>query len=191
MIAGDKRSFWDMGREPWLVLGLATLAIHLIFNAGYGIFRDELYFIVCGDRLAWGYVDQPPLIPLLASWSHALFGNVLVGFRLIPALALSATVALSVEFARSLGGGRFAQWLVGLCILFSPYFLAIGQLIITDIFQPLTWLACGWLLVRLQTGDERWWIAFGVVVGRDRPPRRQSQGYVRRPPSTWPMPTAP
>ena len=75
--------------EPWLVLGVASLAIHLIFNGGYGIFRDELYFIVCGDRPAWGYVDQPPLIPLLASWSHALFGQFLVGFRLIPAIALS------------------------------------------------------------------------------------------------------
>jgi hypothetical protein len=166
MVEGDKRSFSFTGREPWLVLGLASLAIHLIFNGGYGIFRDELYFIVCGDRAAWGYVDQPPLIPLLASWSHALFGNFLVGFRLVPAVALSATVALSAEFARALGGGRFAQWLVGLCVLFSPLFLAIGLLFTTDIFQPLTWLACGWFLVRLaQTEDERWWIPFGAVVG--------------------------
>jgi hypothetical protein len=166
VIEGNRSSFSFYGREPWLVLGLAALAIHLTFNAGYGIFRDELYFIVCGDRPAWGYVDQPPLIPILASWSHALFGNALVGFRLIPALALSATIALSVDFARSLGGGRFAQWLVGLSVLFSPYFLALGQLFITDIFQPLTWLACGWLVVRLtRTGDERLWIPFGVVVG--------------------------
>jgi 4-amino-4-deoxy-L-arabinose transferase-like glycosyltransferase len=166
MIAEDKRSLLGIGREPWLLLGLATLAIHLIFNAGYGIFRDELYFIVCGERPAWGYVDQPPLIPLLASWSHALFGNFLVGFRLVPAFTMSATVALSVVFARALGGGRFAQWLVGLSVLFSPYFLAIGQLFITDIFQPLTWLACSWFLVRLaQTGNERWWMAFGVIVG--------------------------
>jgi hypothetical protein len=166
MIAGDKRSFLFIAREPWLVLGFATLAIHLIYNAGYGIFRDELYFIVCGDRAAWGYVDQPPLIPLLASWSHALFGNFLVGFRLIPALALSATVALSAEFARTLGGGHFAQWLTGLCVLFCPHFLAIGLLFTTDTFQPVTWLACGWFFVRLaQTGNERWWIPFGVVVG--------------------------
>lgn len=166
MIAGYKRSFWIIGREPSLLLGLATLAIHLVFNAGYGIFRDELYFIVCGDRPAWGYVDQPPLIPLLASWSHTLFGNFLVGFRLIPALALSVTVALSAEFARAVGGGRFAQWLAGLCVLFSPQFLAIGLLFTTDTFQPLTWLACGWFLVRLaKSGDERWWIPFGVVVG--------------------------
>src|SRR5271168_170156 len=166
MIEGEKRNFSLSGREPWLVLGLASLAIHLIFNGGYGIFRDELYFIVCGDRPAWGYVDQPPLIPLLASWSHALFGNYLVGFRLVPALALSATVAFSAEFARALGGGRFSQWLAGVCVLCSSQFLAIGLLFTTDTFQPLTWLACGWFLVRLaQTGDERWWIPFGVVVG--------------------------
>jgi hypothetical protein len=152
--------------EPWLVLGVAALAIHLVFNGGYGIFRDELYFIVCGDRPAWGYVDQPPLIPLLASWSHALFGNFLVGFRLVPALAASATVAMSAEFARAVGGGRFAQWLAGLCVLCGPHFLAIGLLFTTDTFQPLTWLACGWFLVRLaKTADERWWIPFGVVVG--------------------------
>ena len=166
MMEGNKQSSSFTGREPWLVLGLACLVIHLIFNGGYGIFRDELYFIVCGDRLAWGYVDQPPLIPLLASWSHALFGNFLVGFRLVPALALSATVALSAEFARTLGGGRFAQWLAGLCVLCSPAFLGMGLLFTTDTFQPLTWLACGWFLVRLaQTGEERWWIPFGVVVG--------------------------
>src|SRR5271165_3763991 len=166
MDAHPQRNFLIIGREPWLVLGVAAFVVHLIFNSGYGSFRDELYFIVCGERPAWGYVDQPPLIPFLASWSHALFGNFLVGFRLIPALALSATVALSAEFARTLGGGRFAQWLAGVCVLCAPQFLAIGLLFTTDTFQPLTWLACGWFLVRLaQTGDERWWIPFGVVVG--------------------------
>ena len=101
MMEGNKRSPSFTGREPWLVLGLACLVIHLIFNGGYGIFRDELYFIVCGERLAWGYVDQPPLIPLLAAWSHALFGNFLVGFRLVPALALGIGV-LATPARRSL-----------------------------------------------------------------------------------------
>src|SRR5271154_2010439 len=166
MNEADQRSFSFIGREPWLVLGLASLTIHLIFNGGYGIFRDELYFIVCGDRPARGYVDQPPLIPLLASWSHAVFGNFLVGFRLVPALALSASVALSAEFARAVGGGRFAQWLAGLCVLCSPQFLADGLLFTTDTFQPLTFLACGWFLVRLaKNADERWWIPLGVVAG--------------------------
>lgn len=152
--------------RPSLVLGGLTLLVHLIFNAGYGIFRDELYFIVCGQRLAWGYVDQPPLIPMLAAWSYALAGDWLVGFRLIPALALSATVAMTAEFVRAAGGGRYAQWLAGLCVALSGFFLAIGLLFTTDNFQPLCWLACAWVLVRLeQTRDERWWLAFGAVVG--------------------------
>jgi hypothetical protein len=152
--------------RPSLVLGLVTLAFHLGVNGGYGIFRDELYFIVCGRHPAWGYVDQPPLVPLLTAGSYGLFGNFLVGFRLIPALAMAATVAATAEFARFLGGGRFAQWLAGLCVLAAPQFLAIGLLFTTDTFQPLTWLACGWFLVRLeQSGEERWWIPVGVTVG--------------------------
>jgi len=161
---------WSFSRSDWtrpsLVLGLVTLAVHLLFNSGYGFFRDELYFIVCGQHPAWGYVDQPPLVPLIAAQSYALFGNFLVGFRLPPALAISATVALTAEFARVLGGGRYAQWLAGLCVLGSGYYLAIGMLLTTDLIQPLTWLGLSWCLVRLvQTGDERWWITFGIVAG--------------------------
>lgn len=165
MPTGRANAAWDWTR-PSLLAGFAALLIHLAFNQGYGIFRDELYFIVCGQRLAWGYVDQPPLIPLLAAWSHALFPNWLVGFRLVPALAMSATVAATAEFARAIGGGRFAQWLAGLCALLAPFYLAIGLLFTTDAFQAITWLGCAWCLVRIeQTRDERWWLAFGAIAG--------------------------
>ncbi len=152
--------------RPSLLLGLATLAIHLAVNGGYGFFRDELYFIVCGQRLAWGYVDQPPLIPLVARLTRVLLGNSLLALRMGPALAMAATVALTAEFARFLGGGRFAQTLAGLCVLGAGQFLGNGTLLTTDMLQPLTWLGCSWCLVRLaQTGNERWWLAFGAVVG--------------------------
>ena len=151
---------------PAGALSLACLCIHLAANDHYGVFRDELYFIVCGERPAFGYVDQPPLIPLIAAGSHALFGTALTPLRLIPALAMSATVALTTKFAEALGGARFAQWLSGLAVLLSPIFLVNGLLLFTDMLQPLTWLACSWFLVRLiQTKDERAWMAFGAVVG--------------------------
>ena len=151
---------------PALVLGLVSLMLHVFANGHYGIFRDELYFIVCGDRPDWGYVDQPAIVPLLASWSHTIFGDFVLGFRLLPALLMAATVALTAEFTRALGGGRFAQWLAGACVLLAPIFLIQGVMFSTDLFQPLTWLALGWVLVRLeQTGDERWWLAFGAIAG--------------------------
>jgi hypothetical protein len=152
--------------RPSLLLALASLLLQAFANGHYGFFRDELYFIACGDRPDWGYVDQPALVPLLASWSHAIFGDFLWGFRLLPALAMAATVALTAEFARAVGGGRFAQWLAGTCVLLGPMFLLQGTLFFTDMFQPLTWLGLGWILVRLeQTGDERWWLAFGAIAG--------------------------
>ena len=149
-----------------MLLAFASLVLHLLANAHYGFFRDELYFIVCGDRPDWGYVDQPAIVPLLASWSHAIFGEFLLGFRLLPALVMAAAVGLTSEFARVVGGGRFAQWLAGSCVLLGPIFLIQGVLFSTDLFQALTWLALGWVLVRLeQTGDERWWLAFGAIAG--------------------------
>jgi len=152
--------------RPSLVLGLTAFAIHLLFNQGYGIFRDELYFIVCGQHPAWGYVDQPPLVPLLAAASHWLFGDWLTGFRLIPALVLSATVGLTAEFTGAAGGGRFAQYLAGICALLAPQFLAIGLLFTTDTFQPISWLLCAWILLRIeQTRNERLWMVFGLVAG--------------------------
>jgi hypothetical protein len=155
-----------IARAPALWLGAACFIIHLVANPHYDVFRDELYFIVCGLHPAFGYVDQPPLIPLIAAASFKLFGTALTPLRLVPALAMAATVALTTDFARRLGGGRFAQTLAGLCVLLAPVFLADGVLLSTDCLQPLSCLACAWILIQLiDSGDERWWLAFGAVVG--------------------------
>ena len=153
-------------RAPALWLGAACFVVHLVANPHYDVFRDELYFIVCGLHPAFGYVDQPPLIPLIAAASFKLFGTALLPLRFVPALANAATVALTADFARQLGGGRFAQFVAGLCTLLAPALVAGGVLMSTDALQPLTWLACAWIVVRVvASGDERWWLAFGAVAG--------------------------
>jgi hypothetical protein len=163
---GRPAKLGGVARAPAFWLGAACLLVHLVANAHYDVFRDELYFIVCGLHPAFGYVDQPPLIPLIAATSYKLFGTALTPLRLVPALAMSATVALTADFARLLGGGRFAQTLAGLCVLLAPALLAGGVLLSTDCLQALSWLACAWILARLaESGDERWWLAFGAVVG--------------------------
>lgn len=165
-MAVEQKAAWRGLGAPAMLLGAATLVLHLVVNNRYGVFSDELYFIVCGQHPAPGYVDQPALIPLIAAASHALFGTALLPLRLVPALAMTATVALTCELARMLGGGRYAQWLAGLCVLFGGVFLVDGMLLTTDCLQPLTWLGCGVCLVRLsQTRDERWWLGFGAFAG--------------------------
>src|SRR6184192_2769338 len=77
-----------------------ALLVHLVTNGRYGYFRDELYYIACGRHLAFGYVDQPPLSILLLRLSQILLGNSLFTIRLLPALAGTATVAITGLIAR-------------------------------------------------------------------------------------------
>src|SRR5665213_2145841 len=98
---------------PAILAGLA-LIVHLIGNPHYGFFRDELYFIICGRHPDWGYVDQPPLVPLLAAASQA-FGISLFLLRMIPALFAAGGVFVTARLVREFGGGAFAQIVAGLC----------------------------------------------------------------------------
>jgi dolichyl-phosphate-mannose-protein mannosyltransferase len=151
--------------RPVFVLGLATFALHLWVNGSYGYFRDELYFIVCGRHLAWGYTDQPPLTPLIAWASDEAFHS-LRGLRLAPAAASAATVALTATAARVLGGGLYAGWLAGLAVLAGGALQLFGVILTTDALQPLAWLAIALSIIRAERdGQRRWLFAAGSIGG--------------------------
>src|SRR5947208_16590297 len=78
-----------------------ALLVHLLTNGRYGYFRDELYYIACGQHLAFRYVDHPPLSILLLRLSQILLGDSLFAIRLLPALFGAATVALRGLIARA------------------------------------------------------------------------------------------
>jgi hypothetical protein len=101
-IASNSSSLSDIRAAVRLAFAFATvkLAIHIFANwfaphVGYGLFRDELYFIDCGRHLDWGYVDQAPMVALQARAAELLFGHSLVGLRLFSAFAGAATVFLA------------------------------------------------------------------------------------------------
>jgi hypothetical protein len=105
-------------RPPWLGIALiaaAAVAVEMAVSARYGYHRDELYFLAAGQHPAFGYVDQPPLTPLLARASAELFGNTLAGLRVLPALALGALVVLTASMSRILGAGRTGQLVAAVC----------------------------------------------------------------------------
>lgn len=153
-------------RQPALALAVVALALHLWANGSYGYYGDELYYIVCGTHLAWGYVDHPPLIPAIAAVSNALVPGSLIALRAIPALAHAATIALTGETASQLGGGAWAQGAAALCVMSGAVYLDGGTVLTTDALQPLSWLCCAYALIRISRDeDQRWWLLIGVVGG--------------------------
>ncbi len=157
-----------------IVLYLALLRIVLYFFAGphYGYFRDELYYLACGQHPAWGYVDQPPLIGWTAWLLEHSIGTSLWALRLVPALAGAVTIVLAGLLARELGGRRWAMFLASLAALVAPVFLELSQLFTMNAFDPVLWTAIAYLIVRIarrnndeRAGDQRLWLLVGVLVG--------------------------
>jgi hypothetical protein len=149
-----------------LSLALAKFLFHLVTAGRYGIFRDELYYLACSEHLDFGYVDQPPLIAFVTWLARHLFGESLLGLRLLPALAGAATVWLTGKLAREMGGGVFAQALAALAVIAAPIYLLLHHWLTMNAFEPLIWLGCAWCIVRaINQSDPRFWLWFGVLLG--------------------------
>src|SRR3954463_6171453 len=106
--APDNGSIFTTGMAVAWGIAAIVFFFHLYFNNRYGYFRDEFDYIACGDHLAWGYVDQPPLIPFLIHLCRAVLGDSLRSIRFIPALATSLLVVQGAVIARELGGKTYA-----------------------------------------------------------------------------------
>lgn len=147
-------------------IALAKLILHLATATRYGFFRDEMYFLACGERLDWGYVDMPPLIGAIAWFVHNVLGTSLFAVRLLPALAGAAVVLLAGAIARELGAGRFGMVLAAFSTLFAGIYLVMHHLFTMNAFDPLIWMSCAWVLARIvRTGNQKLWLLFGVFAG--------------------------
>src|SRR5258708_11626463 len=145
---------------------MAKLLIYIYFNHLFGFFRDEFDYISCGDHLAWGYVDQPPLIPFLIHLSRALFGDSLRAIRFLPALASSLLVLQTAILAREFGGRRFALLLSAITILIAPQYLSNGSLLGTNCLEPNLWMGCAYFaILAIKRDNPRYWLWFGVIAG--------------------------
>ena len=135
------------------------------FSGEYGFHGDEMYYVVAGRHPAFGYVDQPPLTPLLSAASVALLGVSPTAVRLLPTVEMAAAVIIVACMCRDLGGARRAQLLAAITASLSIY-LASAHLDTTTDLDLLAWALVLWLMVRLLAGaDRRLWLAVGVVGG--------------------------
>ena len=135
----------------------------LCTSQAYDYERDELYFRML--KPAWGYVDQPPLVPLLARLSTQLADQPWA-LRLPATLTVAASVVVVTLITRELGGGRLAQTLAAWTYAGSAAVAIFGHVLITATLDLLTWPLICLLVARALLRDEaRAWLWAGLVAG--------------------------
>ena len=157
-----------MTRGGLWAAGVAAAVVafaHLATAGRYDLFVNELYFIVCGRHPAFGYVDQPPLIPLLSALTQ--IGGTHVWLLRVPAvLAAVALVPLTVAFAQLLGATTRGAWLAAVAAAASPMLTAMTATLTTSTLEPLVWTAIAYCVTRavVRAEPRMWWWA-GVLAG--------------------------
>jgi MFS family permease len=162
----QRRNRWTSGTAIIFYLAAVRMILYAIAGANYGYFRDELYYLACGEHPAWGYVDQPPLIAWVNWLLQHTIGTSLYALRLLPALAHATSIVLAGLVARELGGRRWAMFLAALATLLCPVGLAFGHLFTMNAFDQVLWTAIAYCVARIvNTGNQRLWLAIGALIG--------------------------
>ena len=159
-------------------LRLATLfaALKLAFtfaltlwttHIGYGYFRDEFYYLACGHHLAWGYVDQGPIVALQARLGEILFGQSVFGIRVLSAVAGAIMVYLCGLICWALGGRRPAQSLAMLALILTPQFIGTDGFLSMNSCEPMFWESCILAILMIHRGHSaaKWWTILGLAAG--------------------------
>ncbi len=145
---------------------LSVFALHLATNGTLGFHTDELYYLDCGRHPALGYIDFPPIVPLLARLETGLLGVTPWTLRLLPSLLSGLLVALCGAYVRRLGG---SPWLQGIALsagIAAPYIVGSGDVFQTVIFDVATWMvALYWFLCVIIDRRPRYWIYLGITLG--------------------------
>jgi hypothetical protein len=152
----------------WLAAGTLT-GVLLAFAGRFGFHRDELYFIEAGRHPAWGYPDQPPLVPLFARVWYDATGGMLLTFRIVPGLLAGAIVLVTALISRQLGGSQRDQVGTAVATAVCSLVVAVGHLFSTTTFDLLGTVVVVLLLIRALDAppgpDLAAWLWVGIAAG--------------------------
>jgi len=142
-------------------------AVLILAGGRYGFHRDELYFVEAGHHPAWGYPDQPPLVPLLATAWYQLVHGSLWAFRVIPAVLAGLIVVVTGLTSAALGGARRDQVASAAVAAVSVVVVAVGRLFSTTTFDVLLTSTLVLLLIRAldRGGGPLRWLVIGLLAG--------------------------
>jgi 4-amino-4-deoxy-L-arabinose transferase-like glycosyltransferase len=145
---------------------VSIIALHLATNGTLGFHTDELYYLACGLHPALGYVDFPPVVPLLARLETGLLGVSPWTLRVLPSLMGGFLVVLSAAYVRRLGGSLRLQGIALLTAIAAPYLLGTNWVFQTVTFDEVTWMvALYWFLCLVTDRRPRHWVYLGITLG--------------------------
>lgn len=148
----------------WSVAAVVAV-VHFAVATQYGVFRNELYFIISGRHPAFGYVDQPPLVPLLAALTQSAGINLWL-LRLPAVLAAALLVPVTVMLAQLLGASTRGAWLAAIASASAMLVTAMTATLSTSTFEPIAFTLIAYFIARaLLLAEPRvfWWA--GAIAG--------------------------
>jgi 4-amino-4-deoxy-L-arabinose transferase-like glycosyltransferase len=125
-----------------------------------------LYYLACSEHLAFGYVDQPPLIAFVGWIARHTLGTSLPALLFWPALAGASRIVITALFARELGASRFGI-VLGATLAATPgVWWVIDHQFAMNCLEPLLWGGLAYVALRLiNTGNRKLWLPFGAIAG--------------------------
>jgi hypothetical protein len=160
-----------MTKQSKLIIGvfcLLKLILHIIADKHSGFQGDELLHIATGDHLAFGYMEFPPLIGILAFIQNLFHSNSIFAHHLFSHIASLLIIIYVAKTTIELGGKDKATFLALLCILIAPGFARSQQLFQPVVFSQLFWVLSFYHLVRfvkLLDKKSLLYLALFVVLG--------------------------
>jgi 4-amino-4-deoxy-L-arabinose transferase-like glycosyltransferase len=122
--------------------------------------------MACAKRLAFGYIDQPPLSIALLSAIQFLFGNSIYVVRILPALSIASTIFVTGLIAKRLGGGYASVFIAALASAVLPVFQIFGSFYSMNAYEPLIWsLIMLYSVKMVQENNPKYWFYIGIFMG--------------------------
>ncbi|MBK6265624.1 glycosyltransferase family 39 protein [Marivirga sp. S37H4] len=150
-----------------LIFCIAKLALHLIADSNSGFQGDELLHIQTGNHLAFGFMEFPPIISVLAFLQNLFHSESVFIHHIYSHLASILILIYVSKIVVELGGKTKAVFLVLLCILIAPAFGRSQQLFQPVVFSQLFWvLNFFWLTKYVKYLDQKylWLLTIGAAI---------------------------
>lgn len=119
---------------------IIKLALHLIADMNSGFQGDELLHIETGNHLAFGFMEFPPLIGIIAFIQNLFQSNAVFIHHIFSHISAVLILIVISKIIVELGGKAKAVFLVLLCIIIAPAFGRSQQLFQPVVFSQLFWV---------------------------------------------------